>query len=237
MLGLMRPPAKIKPWLNPSQLTDWVCAASIDAGLRRKRLAVWLSAVSSFYAHQVAALLGVSVVSVWRWITCYNRSGPEGLRASRRGGRRRGHLGSRAQEASVLAGWEPQALAGNLLTAGPLRQALEQAAGRRLSPSSLYELLARHDWRKVAPRGLGTPRMSPKRYGHTKKNLLPPGRRPRPGCASKRANLSSCSSRTKHALGVSARRVAAAGRRFLNGRTRPVKSCASTCMPSRPSVP
>jgi transposase len=169
MLGLMRPPAKIKPWLNPSQLTDWVCAASIDAGLRRKRLAVWLSAVSSFYAHQVAALLGVSVVSVWRWITCYNRSGPEGLRASRRGGRRRGHLGSRAQEASVLAGWEPQALAGNLLTAGPLRQALEQAAGRRLSPSSLYELLARHDWRKVAPRGLGTPRMSPKRYGHTKK--------------------------------------------------------------------
>jgi transposase len=152
MLGPMRPPAKIKPWLNPSQLTDWVCAASIDAGLRRKRLAVWLSAVRSFYAHQVAALLGVSVVSVWRWISCYNRSGPEGLRASRRGGRHRGHLGSRVQEASVLARWEPQALAGDLLTAGPLRQALEQVAGRRLSPSSLYELLARHEWRKVAPR-------------------------------------------------------------------------------------
>jgi hypothetical protein len=27
----MRPPAKIKPWLNPSQLTDWVCAACADA--------------------------------------------------------------------------------------------------------------------------------------------------------------------------------------------------------------
>ena len=168
----MRPPTEIKAWLNPTQLTDWVCAASGEADLQRKRLAVWLMAAHPFYAHQVAALLGVSVISVWRWITCYNRSGPEGLRASRRGGRRRGHLANRAQEARVLADWESQALAGDLLTAGPLRQALEQAAGHPLSTSSLYELLARHDWRKLAPRPRH-PQNEPEAVQAYKKKLRP----------------------------------------------------------------
>ena len=69
MLRPMSPPAKIKPWLSLPQLTEWVCAASADASLLRKRLAVWLMA----------------------------------LRASRRGGRRRGHFERRPQEASALA--------------------------------------------------------------------------------------------------------------------------------------
>jgi transposase len=108
----MRPPAKIKPWLSLAQLTEWVCAASADASLLRKRLVVWLMALQPHYARQVAGLLGVSVVSVWRWISCYNRAGPQALRASRRGGRRRAHFESRAKEASVLAGLEPPSFSG-----------------------------------------------------------------------------------------------------------------------------
>ena len=108
----MRPPAKIKPWLSLPQLTEWVCAASADASLLRKRLVVWLMVLRPCYARQVATLLGVSVVSVWRWVSRYNRGGPQALQASRRGGRRRGHFDSRAQEASALTGLEPQALAG-----------------------------------------------------------------------------------------------------------------------------
>ena len=175
MLGHMRPPAKIKAWLSPAQLTDWVCAASGDRGLLRKRLAVWLAAAHPFYAHQVAGLLGVSVVSLWRWINGYNRNGPEGLRASCRGGRRRAHLASRAQEARLLVSGEPQALSGDLLTAGPRRQALAQAAGHRVSTSSLYELLAPPDWRKLRPRPRHPPRPS-----HRGRPCPTRPRRPRP---------------------------------------------------------
>jgi hypothetical protein len=87
MLRPMRPPAKIKPWLSLPQLTEWVCAASADASLLRKRLVGWLMALQPSQGRQVAALLGVSVVSVWRWVGRYNRGGPQALGASRRGGR------------------------------------------------------------------------------------------------------------------------------------------------------
>jgi Homeodomain-like domain len=75
----MRPPAKIKPWLSLPQLTEWVCAAAADTSLLRKRLVVWLMALQPRHARQVATLLGVSVVSVWRWVGRYNRGGPQAL--------------------------------------------------------------------------------------------------------------------------------------------------------------
>jgi transposase len=181
MLRGMRPPAKIKPWLSLPQLTEWVCAASADASLLRKRLVVWLMVLRPCYARQVATLLGVSVVSVWRWISCYNRGGPQALQASRRGGRRRSHFDSRAQEASALAGLEPQALAGDLLTAGPIRQVLEQAVGHSLSRRSVYELLARQDWRKLAPRPRH-PRTTPEALAAYKKTSSPLGKPSRPSC-------------------------------------------------------
>ncbi|MBV9489950.1 MAG: winged helix-turn-helix domain-containing protein [Verrucomicrobia bacterium] len=178
----MRPPAKIKPWLSLPELTEWVCAASADASLLRKRLVVWLLALQPSHARQVAVLLGVSVVSVWRWVGRYNRGGPQALGASRRGGRRRGHLASRAAESRVLAGLEPRAFAGDLLTAGPLRQALEQAAGHRLPTSTLYALLARQDWRKLAPRPRH-PRTTSEALEAYKKTSRLPGKPPRPSCA------------------------------------------------------
>jgi transposase len=129
----------------------------------------------------VAALLEVSVVSVWRWVGRYNRGGPQALGASRRGGRRRGRFDSRAKEANALAGWEPQALTGDLLTAGPLRQALEQALGHQLPTSTLYDLLARQDWRKLAPRPRH-PRTTLEALAAYKKTSGSAGKPPRPSC-------------------------------------------------------
>ena len=63
MLGPMRPPAEIKPWLSLPQLTEWVCATSADASLLRKRLVVWLMALQPSHAHQVAALL--ALIKAW----------------------------------------------------------------------------------------------------------------------------------------------------------------------------
>jgi transposase len=67
-----------------------------------------------------------------------------------RGGRRRENL-TRAEEAAFLAPYLEQARAGGVLVVAPIKQALEAQLGRAVALSSVYRLLHRHDWRKLAP--------------------------------------------------------------------------------------
>jgi transposase len=67
-----------------------------------------------------------------------------------RGGRRRENL-TRAEEAAFLAPYLEQARAGGVLVVPPIKQALEAQLGRAVALSSVYRLLHRHDWRKLAP--------------------------------------------------------------------------------------
>lgn len=67
-----------------------------------------------------------------------------------RGGRRRENL-TREEEAAFLAPYLEQARAGGVLVVPPLKQALEARLGRPVALSSVYRLLHRHDWRKLAP--------------------------------------------------------------------------------------
>ena len=68
----MRRPARIEPWLSTDEVLAWLR----DAGERdayRKRLAIWLTVVGPFHAHEVARMLGVSTQAVWLWIGQYNK--------------------------------------------------------------------------------------------------------------------------------------------------------------------
>lgn len=68
----------------------------------------------------------------------------------KRGGRRRQNL-PLEEEAEFLAPFLESAKAGGVLVVSPLRQALEVRLGRKLPLSSVYNLLHRYDWRKLAP--------------------------------------------------------------------------------------
>jgi transposase len=151
-------------------MRQWVYEARAEPGFLQKRLAVWLTFAGPFHAARVAELLGVARVSVWRWVARYNRLGPEGLGPSHRGGRRHGRFANRQQEADTLAGLQAQALAGNLLTARPIRVELERVAGQPLSSAGLYQLLGRHRWRKGAPRPRH-PRTKPEALAEYKKKF------------------------------------------------------------------
>ena len=67
-----------------------------------------------------------------------------------RGGRRRENL-TAEQEAAFLAPFLEQARAGGVLVVPPLKWALEDRLGRAVALSSVYRLLHRHHWRKLAP--------------------------------------------------------------------------------------
>jgi len=68
----------------------------------------------------------------------------------RRGGRRRENL-TRQQETTFLAPFFEQASAGGVLVVNSIKQALEARLGRGVALSSVYNLLHRHGWRKLAP--------------------------------------------------------------------------------------
>ena len=67
-----------------------------------------------------------------------------------RGGRRRQNF-TPEEEAAVLKPFLEKARDGGILVVGQIKHHLEEALGRPMSLSSVYTLLHRHDWRKLAP--------------------------------------------------------------------------------------
>ena len=55
------------------------------------------------------------------------------------------------EESDFLRPWEEQAASGGILVVPPIHVAFERRVGRRVQPATVYRLLARHGWRKVAP--------------------------------------------------------------------------------------
>ena len=66
------------------------------------------------------------------------------------GGRRRGHL-SFEQEKEFLVPWIETAERGGVLVVPPIHVAYEERISCRVAASTVYRMLARHGWRKVAP--------------------------------------------------------------------------------------
>lgn len=67
-----------------------------------------------------------------------------------RGGRRRQNMAPE-QERQLLAPFLDRARTGGILVVGQVKVELEEALGRTIALSSVYNLLHRHGWRKLAP--------------------------------------------------------------------------------------
>jgi transposase len=98
-----------------------------------------------------ARVLGVGVATVVR-MQREIRSEVAGNKKpkGRWGGRRRQHL-TEAQEREFLEPWVEKAEKGGVLVVPPIHAALEERLGYQVDASTVYRMLARHGWRKVAP--------------------------------------------------------------------------------------
>lgn len=146
----MRRPAQLEPWMSPEELAVWVREAPTRQTYQI-RLAIWLTHLGPFHAHEVADMLQVSRQAVWLWIGQFNKQGPQALERTGRGGRRWGYL-SWAEEQTLLASLYEKAAKGEVLTAPALLPYIRQATGRDVSLDYVYKLLHRHGWRKLGPR-------------------------------------------------------------------------------------
>ena len=143
----MRPPAKIKTHMPIDKMFLWLRSAPDEASYKR-RMAIWLTHTGDLHAPKVAQILDVSAKAVAAWIRQYNKLGPDGLRRTGRGGRRRA-LMTPNKEAQILAPFIKMAKSGRVPKTPQIKQALEDALNRKVSLPYVYRLLSRHNWNEI----------------------------------------------------------------------------------------
>ena len=118
---------------------------------RRERIQMVLLRESGMTQPAIAQAMGVSLSTVNRAHMSYDGGGIKALKSKPCGGRQRENM-TVAEEKALLARFTKAAGAGEMLNIQDLKVAYEKAIGHETSNSTVYNLLARHGWRKLMPR-------------------------------------------------------------------------------------
>jgi transposase len=130
-------------------------------------LCVWLRVEGGMPATEIAATLRLSPGTVGAAQAAFAARGAEAFKDTRRGGRRNQRMAPE-EEAEFLGAFESAAAGASALTVAEIRGALEARIGRGVRISTVYRLLERNGWRKVAPRPR-RPKQDPEAAGAFKK--------------------------------------------------------------------
>ena len=114
-------------------------------------LCVFLRAKTDMNPEQIAEMLSWNTGTVRRLQSEFIRKGDSTFCISERGGRHNQHL-TIEQEDSFLAPFIEAAHAGGVIVATDIKKKYEELVGRKVPKSTIYRLLARHDWRQIVPR-------------------------------------------------------------------------------------
>ena len=98
-----------------------------------------------------AGIVFLALSTVNRAHMAYDHGGLKALRRKPSGGRKRENM-TLAEEKALLTRFAKAAGAGELLNIHEVKVAYEKAIGHETSKSTVYNLLARHGWRKLMPR-------------------------------------------------------------------------------------
>jgi len=102
-------------------------------------------------SYQVAEAVGLNSGTVRQIQFRYFKAGESELIGVGRGGRHNENL-SLEEEDRLLAGFEDKSKIGGVLVASEVKAAYEKAVGQKVFKSTVYRMLARHGWRKIAPK-------------------------------------------------------------------------------------
>ena len=117
----------------------------------RRVLCVWLRARLGMSSQEVAEAVGYAGGTVRRIQARYLKEGECALLGKGRGGRRYGNM-SINQETTFLSQFIEEAKAGGVIVVSKIKRSYEKAIGRNVPKSTVYRMLDRHGWRKIAPR-------------------------------------------------------------------------------------
>lgn len=100
---------------------------------------------------EIAQHTGVSVGTVHKVISQYNRLGADALALPGKGGRRNQYL-TLEQKKAFVASFREKATKGQVATIAEIKLAYEKLVGRTVHKTTIYRLLDRHESRKIVPR-------------------------------------------------------------------------------------
>jgi transposase len=118
---------------------------------QRQRIQMVLLRESGMAQPAIAAAMGVSLSTVNRAHMAFDHGGLAALKPKPNGGRKHQNM-TVPEEKALLARFARAAGAGEMLNIHDLKAAYEKAIGHATSDSTVYNLLHRHDWRKLMPR-------------------------------------------------------------------------------------
>src|SRR6201987_3877949 len=118
---------------------------------QRERIQMVLLREAGMMQPVMAAGMGVCRSTVNRAHMAYDDGGIKALKPKPCGGRKRENM-TMAQEKAFLARFAKLAGAGEMLNIHDLKRSYEEMIGHETSKSTVYDLLARHRWRKLMPR-------------------------------------------------------------------------------------
>lgn len=167
-------PARAFPKGASEQLNQALNQSKSKAEFQRIQC-LWLRASLGLNADQVATALGWQPTSVRRLQAQYLNEGKKVLRTAGRGGRRNQNL-TVEQERQLLTQFSTHAKKAGMLEVSQIKRAYEEIIGHPVPKSTVYRMLARHGWRKIAPRRRH-PEVSRQRQRAFKKNS--PGSSPK----------------------------------------------------------
>ena len=137
-------------WEVLEQAKTSVAKAKTVVELRQAQ-AVLLPLEYGLSLEQTADAIGVSTGWACRLRTQFIRAGGQcGEAKPTRGGRRRENMAP-DEEAAFLVPFLEKAAAGGILVVTEIKQALDTVLGRKVALASVYNLLHRQGWRKIAP--------------------------------------------------------------------------------------
>jgi transposase len=121
------------------------------AWVRQHWWIIYNALVAPRKADEIALHTGVSPTTVHRIIARYNRLGPTAIEQSTKGGRHHEYL-TIEQERAFLQPFFARAERGEIATVEQIHQAFEAEVQHEVHLDTIYQLLHRHGWRKLAPR-------------------------------------------------------------------------------------
>jgi len=135
----------------------------------RRIQCVWLRVALNWPVEVIAQATGLSVATVRCYHSRYRHQGAAALTGPGKGGAHHRNL-SVSEEDGLLEPFLDSAQRGGMLEVGQIRAAYEKAVGHAVPKSTVYRMLARHGWRKLAPRPRH-PKTDPAAQAEWKKNL------------------------------------------------------------------
>jgi len=141
---------KAVPHLKPEEIFERM-KQTVGFWRVQKWLVILNATVDPRPAKTLALHTGLAEQTVHNLISNYNRHGPNILETPGKGGRKRAYL-TLPEESAFLQPFIDSALTGQIATATEIKLALEKMLGRKVHKTTVYRLLDRHGWRKLAPR-------------------------------------------------------------------------------------